>query len=61
MLTALRDFARNEPVRLRSIVAGIVAVAVGVGLDIDEGTILGVLALLGVTSETSRRKVTPVR
>jgi hypothetical protein len=61
MLDALRDFARTEPVRFRSIVAGIVAVAVGVGLNIDEGTILGVLALLGVTSETSRRKVTPVR
>ena len=60
MLDALRDFARREPVRFRSIVAGIVAVAVGVGLNVDEQTILGVLALIGVTSETSRRKVTPV-
>ena len=59
MLDALRNFARTEPVRFRSIVAGIVAVAVGVGLNVDEGTILGVLALLGVTAETSRRKVTP--
>ena len=59
MLDALRDFARREPVRFRSIVAGVVAVAVGVGVNIDEGTILGVLALLGVTAETSRRKVTP--
>lgn len=61
MLDALRDFARREPVRFRSIIAGIVTVAVGIGVNIDEGTILGVLALLGVTSETSRRKVTPVR
>lgn len=60
MLDALRNFARTEPVRFRSIVAGIVAVAVGVGLNVDEQTILGVLALIGVTSETSRRKVTPV-
>lgn len=60
MLDALRDFARREPVRFRSIVAGVVAVAVGVGLNVDEQTILGVLALIGVTSETSRRKVTPV-
>ncbi len=59
MLDALRDFARREPVRFRSIIAGVVAVAVGVGVNIDEGTILGVLALLGVTAETSRRKVTP--
>lgn len=60
MLDALRNFARTEPVRFRSIIAGIVAVAVGVGLNVDEQTILGVLALIGVTSETSRRKVTPV-
>lgn len=60
MLDALRNFARTEPVRFRSIVAGIVAVAVGVGLNVDAETILGVLALIGVTSETSRRKVTPV-
>ena len=59
MLDALRDLARREPVRFRSIIAGVVAVAVGVGVNIDEGTILGVLALLGVTAETSRRKVTP--
>ena len=61
MLDALRDFARREPVRFRSIVAGVVAVAFGVGVNIDEGTILGVLALLGVTGETARSKVSPVR
>lgn len=61
MLTVLRDFARREPVRFRSIIAGAVTVAVGLGLDIDVPTVLSVLALLGITAETSRRKVTPVR
>lgn len=61
MLDAIRSFARREPVRFRSIIAGLVAVAVGLGLDIDVPTVLAVLALLGITAETSRRRVTPVK
>jgi len=60
-LSALREFARREPVLTRAAVAYVVPLAAGLGLQLDADQILGLLGLSTAASYVlARRKVTPM-
>jgi hypothetical protein len=66
MREALAELIALEPVRVRSVVAAIVALVVSFGIDADEGTVLAAVdAILPIISAvviflTTRGDVTPV-
>lgn len=51
--------AGKEPVLVRHLVLAVGGIVVALGFDVDVEAILAVLAALGVTSATIRRRVTP--
>lgn len=51
--------AGKEPVLVANLVLSGAAIAGAIGYDVDAAAILAVLAALGVTTATVRRRVTP--
>lgn len=49
----------KEPVLVANLVLAVASIAAVIGFDIDTEAIIAVLAALGVTTATIRRRVTP--